>query len=85
MVQELTEESARMLAEMLKRAEEAGVLPTENLAKIAKARVRMHLDITVCPCAAQDTDRGCISAKCLREIKETGCCHCTAFKRKEKA
>ena len=83
MVQELTEESARMLAEMLKRAEEAGVSPTENLAKIAKARVRMHRDITVCPCHPQDTDRGCISAKCLREIKETGMCCCTAFKRKE--
>lgn len=84
MAEELTDEQACMIAEMLKRAEEAGVLPTENLAKIAKARIRMHRDITVCPCHPQDTDRGCISAKCFREIKETGICSCTAYKRKEK-
>lgn len=65
------------------RAEEAGVDPTEFLERIAKARIRMHLDITVCPCAAQDPDRGCISAKCLREIEETGSCHCCCFRRKD--
>lgn len=77
--------SEEMLSEMQKRAEESGVDTTEFTERIAKARIRMHLDITVCPCAAEDTDRGCISAKCLREIKETGICHCHAFKRKEKA
>ena len=85
MAEELTNEQASMIAEMLKRAEEAGVLPTENLAKVAKARVRLRRDITVCPCHAQDIDRGCISAKCLREIKETGLCSCTAYRRKENA
>lgn len=73
-----------MLSDMQIRAEEAGVDTTEYTERIAKARIRMHMDITVCPCAADDTDRGCISAKCLREIKETGMCHCHAFKRKEK-
>lgn len=73
-----------MLSDMQIRAEEAGVEPTEFLERIAKARIRMHLDITVCPCAAQDTDRGCISAKCLREIEETGVCHCNCYRRKEK-
>lgn len=82
MVEDLTDEQAKMLAEMLNKAEEAGVEPTENLVKIAKARVRMHLDISQCPCAAQDTDRGCISAKCLREIEEEGICHCTAYRKK---
>ena len=82
---ELTEEQAKMIAEMLKRAEENDVRPSEYLCRIAKARVRMHKDITVCPCAPNDTDRGCISAKCLREIQETGTCHCNAFLRKEKA
>jgi len=79
----MTEEE--MIQEMLKRAEEFDVEPTENLPKVARARIRMHRDITVCPCAPDDTDRGCISAKCLREIKETGICHCTCYKRKEKA
>lgn len=85
MVEEMTEELAQMIAEMLKRAEEAGVEPTENLSKIAKARIRFHRDITVCPCAPDDTDRGCISAKCLREIQENRQCHCMCYRRKEKA
>ena len=72
-----------MLTEMIARANEAGVLITENTPKIAAARIRMHRDITVCPCAPDDKDRGCISAKCFREIKETGTCHCGCFKRKE--
>lgn len=79
----MSEEQAQMIAEMLKRAEEKGVEPTENLAKIAKARIRMHRDITVCPCAPDDTDRGCISTKCLREINEKGLCHCSCFRRKD--
>lgn len=72
-----------MLSDMQVRAEEAGVDTTEFTERIAKARIRMHLDITVCPCAAQDPDRGCISAKCLREIKETGTCHCCCYRRKD--
>lgn len=72
-----------MINEMLELAEKNGVEPTEFLPKIAKARERMGIDITVCPCAADDKDRGCISAKCLREIKEVGHCHCNAYKRKE--
>lgn len=85
MVEDLTDEQAKMIADMLNKADEAGVEPTENLAKIAKARIRMHRDITVCPCAPDDTDRGCISAKCLREINEKGLCHCSCYKRKETA
>lgn len=78
----MVEDYTDMMKKMLEKAEEAGVEPTENLEKIAKARVRMHLDITQCPCAAQDTDRGCISAKCLREIEEEGICHCTAYRKR---
>lgn len=81
-MEELTDEQAKMMAEMLRRADEAGVDATENLAKIAKARVRMHRDITVCPCHPDDTDRGCISAKCLREIEEEGVCSCTAYQKR---
>lgn len=77
----MTEEEMQEL--MLKLAKENGVEPTENLPKIARARIRMHLDITECPCHKEDKDRGCISAKCLREIKENGICCCTAYRRKE--
>lgn len=70
-----------MRAKMLERAEQVGVQPTELLDKIATARVRFGLDISECPCAKEDKDRGCISTKCLREIKETGRCHCGCFMR----
>lgn len=75
----MTEEE--MIEQMLLRAQEAGVRPNANLPKIAAARIRMGLDITICPCAAKDPDRGCISAKCLREIKEEGVCHCHCYER----
>lgn len=72
-----------MIEAMLKLAEKYNVKPTENLPKIANARVRMGLPITVCPCSAKDTDRGCISPKCLKEIQEDGICHCHCFTPKE--
>lgn len=71
-----------MELKMLDLAEEFEVEPTENLPKIAKVRVKLGLPITVCPCAKNDTDRGCISAKCFTEIVENGTCHCRAFKKK---
>lgn len=69
----------RMLADMVKLAKEAGVELTENTERIAKARIRMGIPITVCPCASKDGDRGCISEKCLKQIKEEGTCCCRAF------
>lgn len=75
--------TGNMRVKMLERAEQAGVEPTELLDKIAAARIRFGLDITECPCAKEDKDRGCISAKCLREIQEQGICHCHCFKRVE--
>lgn len=59
------------------------VEPTDFLSKIARAREVLKIGIDICPCDAKDLDRGCISAKCLREIKEEGICHCHAFKKKE--
>jgi ferredoxin-thioredoxin reductase catalytic subunit len=82
----MEEQIKQMEEAMLSLAEKHGVEPTENLPKIAKARVRMKLDITVCPCAhsaEEKQSRGCISAMCLREIKELGMCKCTAYRRKE--
>lgn len=66
--------------EMRKRAEERGVECTGYLPKIAKAREKMKIGLYICPCAPDDKDRGCISAKCLQEIKEQGHCHCNAYK-----
>ena len=76
------EMTIHMLADMMRAAKEAGVELTENTEKIARARVRMGLPITVCPCASSDTDRGCISPKCLKEINEVNTCHCNCYCKK---
>lgn len=80
----MTEETevALMLGNMLKLANEKGVEPTEFTEKIARVRVRLGIPISVCPCASKDTERGCISTKCMKEIKELGQCHCCAFQLK---
>lgn len=71
------EEQMRILAYQF------NVEPTENLPKIARAREMMKIGIDVCPCDAKDKERGCISPKCLREIKANGTCHCSSYRRKE--
>ena len=73
----MIEEKMRELAKL------HNVEPTENLPKIAKARGIMKIGIEVCPCAASDEERGCISPKCLKEIMENGICHCRAYRKGE--
>lgn len=70
-----------MEEEMRRLALEKGVECTENLPKIVRARGIMKIGIDVCPCSAEDTDRGCISEKCLKEIMENGICHCRCYRR----
>lgn len=65
---------------MRQLASERGVLTTDNLSKIAKARVTLGCPITQCPCDRKDPNRGCISDKCYKEIQELGRCKCGAFK-----
>lgn len=67
---------------MIKLAKENGVAPSSTMEKIANFRARNNVDIKVCPCAPNDKERGCISKKCLKEIFETGTCHCRAFVKK---
>lgn len=74
-----------MLADMLRLAHEHGVAPTENTEKVARARVRLGIPLSVCPCAAKDEDRGCISPKCLAEINSEGLCHCRCFRKQHEA
>lgn len=71
-----------MEEQMRKLAQLHGVEPTENLPKIVRARGIMKIGIEICPCAADDKERGCISEKCLKEIKENGICHCKCYRRK---
>ena len=73
----MMEEQMRELAKL------NNVEPTENLPKIAKARGIMNIGIEVCPCSPEDKERGCISAKCLKEIMENGICHCRCYRKGE--
>lgn len=60
-------------------AKEYKVDLTESAYKVAKARAYMGCPLSVCICDQNDRDRGCISAKCLKEITENGVCHCNVF------
>lgn len=55
----------------------------EVLEKVNRARERMHLSSEVCPCAPREDGRGCVGPVCMKEILETGICHCKSWKRKE--
>jgi len=79
--EDLTEEERDMAEAMIIKANERNVLVNQNLFAVAKARCKLGLDITVCPCHKHDIDRGCISAKCYREIQETGRCSCNCFEK----
>ena len=79
--EDLNQEERDMLEAMIIKANERNVLINQNIYAVAKARCRLGLDITVCPCHKHDKDRGCISAKCYREIQETGHCSCNCFEK----
>ena len=66
-----------------KIAKEYDVEMTENARKIARARVLTDCPLNLCICDRNDPERGCISAKCMKEIKEEGICHCKAFRKKK--
>lgn len=74
--------------EIYKKMEEIargnGVELTENAHKIAKARIMMKCPLTLCICDPKDAERGCISKKCMDEIKEKGMCHCRCYCIKDK-
>ena len=72
--------------EMMSRAKaiaiKNGVLLTDNAGKIVKARCMMNCDLDKCICEPNNPERGCISPKCMKEIIETGQCHCRMYRRK---
>lgn len=69
-----------MYDKMLEKAKERGVYPNKNTQKIANFRIRSGLPIEKCPCDP-NSDRGCISDRCYKEIQENGICHCKCFER----
>lgn len=79
--EDLNDNEQAMVRFMVAKALARGVKINNNVCNVAKARCKFGLDITICPCHKQDKDRGCISAKCYREIQETGRCSCGCFER----
>lgn len=77
----LTHDAKVMAQLMLAQAQAKKVMPTEYLPNVAKARITLKMSIDRCPCAKDDKERGCISAKCFNEILTKGVCHCNAFKK----
>lgn len=74
-------EAERIYEIMKTLAAQNNVVMTDNALKIAEFRAKRNIPIEKCPCDVKDSDRGCISRKCLSEINETGVCHCNCFKK----
>lgn len=74
---------SEIYAKLCQLAKENGVDTTEFTKKIAKLRENRNIPLEICPCSREDKERGCISAKCMREINEMGICHCNCFKKRE--
>lgn len=71
------------LEKMLKVCDKAGFQPTENVEKIARAKVIMFNETEWyrCPCDANNEQRSCISELCADDIKRDGICHCRCYKK----
>jgi len=67
-----------------KCANEMGYIITPNIARIAKAKLRFFgIDSWHrCPCyPPTDTEHGCGTVACSKQIEEDGVCHCNLFKK----
>ena len=73
--------SQEILENIKKRAEEKGFELSANAEKIARAKNMMFGidEWQRCPCDAKNPERFCISARCARETKENGHCHCNCY------
>lgn len=54
----------------------------EVLAKVQKAREKLHLTSEQCPCAPKESGRGCVGPVCMQEVLEKGHCKCGAYVRR---
>lgn len=72
---------------MRKSAEKAGVeIDETTVAKVARARQLMGVDMQHCPCAVKDEGRGCVGPVCMQEMQNgtpdkngRKYCHCHCF------
>ena len=65
-----------------KLAQENGLELTDNAHNICAFRARADIPLSVCPCSRGDSERFCISPKCMDDINKFGKCHCNCFRKK---
>lgn len=58
---------------------------TDNVDKIIRAKIRFfgEEEWRGCPCDRDNASRFCCSTQCQKDVRETGLCHCSMFKRKD--
>lgn len=81
----LYEQDVQRIKRRVKKIAKEFNLDTQNVDKIANAKMMLFAgdDVFRCPCAADDKERYCGSLKCLSEIYTNKQCHCGLFKLKD--
>lgn len=66
-------------------AETHGYNLSDNLTAIARAKYRFFGvdNWNRCPCDRDNLGRFCCSTQCQKDVRESGSCHCSLFRRKE--
>lgn len=83
MQKEIKEEDIKLVVSKIKKlAKENGLSVTENVEKIAKAKVNFFgvEQWKCCPCDP-NSDRACISSHCKKDIDTDGQCHCRLYRK----
>lgn len=70
-----------ILEKMLDNCKSCGLQPTENIEKVARAKIRMFGEDSWqrCPCDGENQERYCISDLCRSDIERDGICHCRCY------
>ena len=66
--------------ELMDKAIENKVELTDKAYMIADFRAKGNIPLSKCPCAIMDSERYCISPKCMEAIKDNGVCGCNCFR-----
>ena len=67
-----------MREQLLAKAKEYGLKPTEFFDRVLRAKQRLGL-VESCPCDITNPNRYCISPLCLSDIEKEGRCHCQCW------
>ena len=67
--------------QLMDKAIENKVELTDKAYMLADFRAKGNIPLTSCPCCLHDTERYCISQKCMDAIQKEGKCRCNCFRR----